>query len=282
MVHTIEDAKNGIPKYWFALSFLNAIVIALFFLPLFHGEISTAYVFKIMVAGASIGFFAGMYIAFRSSLGSGFGLFFFCYCVIGFEVLFAGGTAALLMRQSGHPELRWPAFYSNSLCLIITLFGGFYQEAKSLGVFDSTQPNRWKKEIEKYIDYPSRKVLPALTNGQGLRQPQSNFFTSPYAFLAWGTSGIPLFFELYGGGKLNAIFFAAPLMTAVLIYLNFTRFGPGLVRIFLLRKLEKSVGYRFINADLEQIQELRRTFFLSRWLMKDYVKPQTQLHQSSL
>jgi hypothetical protein len=282
MVHTIDDAKNGIPKFWLALSGLNAALIALFLFPLFHGEIPTIYIFKTIAVGAIIGFFVGMHVAFRSTLGSGFGLFMFCYSVIGLELLFAGGTSAFLMQQSGHVELRWLAFFANTLCLIITLFGGLYQEARSLGVFDLTQPNKWKKEIEKYIDYPSHKVLPALTNGQGLSQPQSNFFTSPYAFLAWGTSGIPLFFELYGGGKLNAIFLTAPAVTAVLIYMNFTKFGPGLVRIFLLRKLEKSVGYRFINADLEQIQELRRTFFLSRWLMKDYVKPQTQLHQSSL
>jgi hypothetical protein len=282
MLHTVDDAKNGIPKYWFALSFLNAICLAMFSLVLFEGKIPGNFIFKIIFFGAIIGFFSGLYITFRSTLSSGFGLFGFCYGVISLELLMAGGAIGLLMRQAGFYELRWFAFFTNFLGLSITLFAGIYYEVKSLGVFDVAQPKRWQKEIEKYIDYPSRKVLPALTNGQGLSQPKSNYFTSPYAFLAMGISGIPLFFELYVGGKANAIFFAAPVMTTVLIYQNFKKFGPGLVRIHLLRKLEKSVGYRFINADLEQIQELRRTFFLSRWLMKDYVKPQSILNQPSL
>jgi hypothetical protein len=273
MIHTIDDAKNGIPKFWFALSMLNAVFIALFLFPFFKDEIGTVNILKIVALMAAVGFFVGLYIAFRSTLGSSFCFAMFCYFVTGFELLMAGGASGMFMHLSGHSEMKWLAFLTNMFCLGVTLFGGLYLEAKSLGLFDATQSGRWKKEIEKYIDYPSRKVLPALTNGQGLSQPQSNFFTSPYAFLAWGTSGIPLFFELYGGGKFNAIFFAAPLITAVLIYMNFRKFGPGLVRIHLLRKIEKSVGYRFINADLEQIQELRRTFFLSRWLMKDYVKP---------
>jgi hypothetical protein len=84
---------------------------------------------------------------------------------------------------------------------------------------------------------------------------------------------IPLLFQIYGGGRNNAIFLAVPLMTVTFTYINLKIFGPGLTRIFLLRKIEKEQGYRFQNADYEKIQELRRGFFLSRWLMKDYRPP---------
>ena len=273
MYHPIDDAKRKLPNFWLVLSMFSAMVIALFMFPLFKGQIETLDILKIMAAGAGIGFLVGMHVTFRSRLGSAFGLGMFCYLVVSFEILMTGGAAGLATHIAGRPDLRWVAFSSNLICLVITLFGGLRLEAKSLGSIDANEPNRWKREIEKYVDYPSRTVLPALSNGQGLSQPKANFFTSPYAIVAIGSANIPLLFNLYGGGRMNAIYLALPLMTGTLIYLNFKNFGPSLVRLFLLRKLEKSLGYRFINADYEQIQELRRTFFLSRWLMKDYVKP---------
>lgn len=273
MYYPIDDAKRKLPKFWLVLSMFTAMVIALFMFPLFKDEIETLYILKMMAAGAGVGFFVGMHVTFRSRLGSGFGLGMFCYLVVSLEILMTGGAAGLAMHIAGRPDLQWVAFFTNLIGLSIALFGGIHLEAKSLGAINADEPHRWKKEIEKYVDYPSRTVLPSLSNGQGLSQPKADFFTSPYAIMAVGSANIPLFFDLYGGGRMNAIYLALPLMAGALIYLNFKNFGPSLVRLFLLRKLEKSVGYRFINADYEQIQDLRRTFFLSRWLMKDYVKP---------
>jgi hypothetical protein len=272
---TIDNARTATTYSWFGLGGMNAICAAAFFFPLFEGKISTNTILLVVTGSAILGFLGGLHITFRSTLSSGFGLFMFSYFFIACELLMGSGGFVLLTRQAGHPEMRGLSLYVISFCMVITLFGGIRREAIALGVFSKAAPRRWQQEIEKYIDYPSREVRPALTNGQGLRPPRSPFFTSPYAILAIGTSGIPLLFELYGGGKVNAIFFASPVLSITAIYLNYKFIGPGLVRIVLLRKLEKSLGYRFINADLEQIQELRRTFFLSRWLMKDYTKPST-------
>jgi hypothetical protein len=57
---------------------------------------------------------------------------------------------------------------------------------------------------------------------------------------------------------------------AVFSYMNVKVVGPKIACLYLLRKYEKQTGRRFVNADYEKIQDLRRRFFLSRWLMKDY------------
>lgn len=63
--------------------------------------------------------------------------------------------------------------------------------------------------------------------------------------------------------------------------LNLKQFGPAFLRLLLVRRLEKEAGRPFVNADYEQIQELRRTFFLSRWLMRDYVEKKESASISS-
>lgn len=84
-----------------------------------------------------------------------------------------------------------------------------------------------------------------------------------------------MLFQIYTGNRQNAIFLS-PLSTLAMSYMVFKTIGPAHVRIFLLRKIEKEQGFRFQNADYEKIQELRRGFFLAKWLMKDYRPPQMQ------
>jgi hypothetical protein len=57
-------------------------------------------------------------------------------------------------------------------------------------------------------------------------------------------------------------------------YINIKTSGPQLAILYVLLKHEIKTKRRFVNADYEEIQNLRRTFFLSRWLMKDYQSQQ--------
>lgn len=84
------------------------------------------------------------------------------------------------------------------------------------------------------------------------------------------TVNVPLLFQIYTGSKNNAIFLAVPLLVGAFAYLSLKVLGPKIANLYVLRQYEKQTSRRFVNADYEKIQELRRTFFLSRWLMKDY------------
>ncbi len=98
--------------------------------------------------------------------------------------------------------------------------------------------------------------------------------TSNSAAAIWSTAAmganIPILFQIYTGARNNVIFLAVPLIIGVFAYLSIKTLGPKIACLWLLRKYEKQTGRCFVNADYEKIQELRRTFFLSRWLMKDY------------
>ena len=180
--------------------------------------------------------------------------------------------AAIASRTAGRPDREWLAFFLGALGTLPSLLIGMGLEARLLGwrLGDVTQ--RWKKKIEPFVDYATRKVSPALTENISKR-----FKEYPSSTFGWVVSlglNIPVFSELFGGGRQNAVFYALPVIVGCASYLNIALIGPLLMRILFLRVLEKEQGYRFANADYEQIQELRRHFRFARWLMKDYRPPQ--------
>mgnify|MGYP002683805538 CR=1 FL=1 len=61
------------------------------------------------------------------------------------------------------------------------------------------------EEIDKYIDYSKSQVQPELTT-----KPHAVSIKDTFWIAAVGITNIPLLFELYGGGRANAIFLGAP------------------------------------------------------------------------
>jgi hypothetical protein len=274
MLLTIESARSALAKMWWASGVFNAMALAVFLFPLFRGIASTQEILSMMAVGAGIGLVAGIHLTFRSTFDSTYALWTILYGIIVMEFLFSGGGSALALAIAGRAHLGWMAVYTNSFVLLFTLLGGMVREAKALDLWGGNKPNLWKEELAKYLDYSNHLVSPLLTTDSPLTA-RSKVITSPMWIVSVGSANIPLLFELYAGGRINAVFLAAPVLTGVLAYLNLKTLGPGLVRLLLLRKLEKSIGRKFINADLEQIQQLRRGFFLARWLMKNFTSTST-------
>ena len=180
--------------------------------------------------------------------------------------------AAIASRTAGRPDREWLLFFLGALGTLPSLLIGMGLEARLLGwrFGDSTQ--RWRRSIELFVDYTTRQVSPSLTENVSKR-----FKEYPSSTAGWVLSlglNIPVIAEVFGGGRQNAVFFGLPLAIGCASYLNIAVHGPVLMRILFLRVLEKEQGYRFANADYEQIQELRRHFRFARWLMKDYRPPQ--------
>lgn len=269
MLFSYKISGAFLSKLWWCFSFMNALTLFAFLGLMCNDTPKQAIneTFLIVIAlGATVGIAHGLYVMFCTKFSSLYAIAASSYLIISLEIMFAGSGTALAMMLTGRPDLRWFAFSTNAACVILALLIGILQEAARLGLLKGE--NRWRENIGKYLDFSKRLVDPALTTKAD--RPTSMDAISITAGIG---VNIPLLFQIYGGGRDNAIFLAAPLLTLTFFYLNYKTFGPGLTRIFLLRKIEKEQGYRFQNADYEKIQELRRGFFLSRWLMKDYQLP---------
>lgn len=266
----IQIARNSLPSMWWMIGGMNAIVLAVFLFTLFKDHLSTNDIFLIIASGGCIGFLSGIYYTYRSDCGVIASLSYLMYVVLAMEYIFCSGVATAAMQFAGRPDLKWFAVLANSLSMTITLVGGIYLEARRLKLCNTSASSFWRDKLGEYIHNPSHKLQPESILSV---ESDNNRMKFSIPIIAVGSTNIPLLFELIVGGRMNAIFFAMPLLACTFAYINIKGFGPSMLRMILLRRLEKSVGYRFINSDLEQIQELRRTFFLSRWLMKDYVNP---------
>lgn len=249
---------------------MNIIVLAVFLFGTFESGFETAYIFGLLAIIGLIGLVAGSYYTFRSSCGVDASLYYLLYVVIALEYFFGNGAAAAAVQIAGRPDLIWIAILVNSLTMLVTLMYGIHIEIKNFRPLNKLTGMYSLERFEKYINYPLRQIRPEVIVNTATT---NNTWKSPVFLVAVGSANIPLLFDLYSGGRFNAIFLAIPMVSGACAYINVKGFGPSLLHLYLLQKLENSLGHRFINADYEQIQDLRRTFFLSRWLMKDYIKP---------
>jgi hypothetical protein len=269
---SIEKAREALPNLAFLFAAFSAMAMAVFIATMFR-SVATRDLLVFVGIGACVGLLLGSYWKYRWDCGTA-GIFFFqSYFFLTTEYIFAGSAAGVAPFIAGRPDLCWFAFFTNAFCMVISLLGGMYLEAKAIGWFGGRTADQWKAALEKHIDYSKHQVIPADEVVAASADDKWNRYG--LLLIGAGSANIPLLFELFGGGRFNAIFLAVPLLTGTFAYINLKNLGPAVLRIMLLRKLEISLGgRRFVNADLEKIQELRRSFFLSRWLMKDFVKPQ--------
>ncbi|MBC7778339.1 MAG: hypothetical protein H7246_23105 [Phycisphaerae bacterium] len=270
MMYSIDDASLLLPKAWYACSGGNLVMSGIFYVVMFNGPNQrwSGDIFLIVVGLAvALGIILGLYVKYRTEFSPLYSIVIQHYFFILFDILFGGSVIAFAMTLSGRPDLRWFAFNANAACMVLTLVISIFLTARDMGVWDGT--NSWRQRIEKYIDYSKRQVSPTLTSDT----VNYKKIAYPHLIIGAGIGTIPLLFQIFTGNRQNVMFFAAPLLTLTLTYMTFKTIGPAHVRIFLLRKIEKEQGYRFQNADYEKIQELRRGFFMARWLMKDYRSP---------
>lgn len=276
MMYSIEDASITLPGAWYTFigaGGANALVTGMFYLVMFSGPSFNDVrgdIFLIVVGLAAVlGLVLGFYVKLRAEFSPVYSIVAQHYFIVSIGILIGGSCVALAFMFGGRPDLRWFAFNANAVCIALTFVASIILTARDMGVWDGT--NNWRQKIEKYIDYSKRQVSPKLTSDT-VNYKKVKY---PYLIIGAGIGSIPLLFQIYTGNRQNAIFLA-PLSTLAVSYMSLKTFGPAHVRIYLLRKIEKEQGYRFQNADYEKIQELRRGFFLAKWLMKDYRPPQIQ------
>lgn len=268
MLLSIHAARTSLAQLPIVLGGNNMLALAIFLFVLFPGAAHVREIFIAVAFFSVIGFFVGAYLKYRSSFDSTCGLWGYFYLIFVLELMLSCGGFALVFSSAGRANLIWLAVCANSLIVLLTVLGGVWREAIRLD-FLVGPSDHWKKNISKYIDCSRHQVDPLLSTDFPL-MGKGRVVRSPIWIAAVGSANIPFLFEVFAGGRVSAVFWVAPLMSGLFSYLNLSSLGPGLLRIVLLRRLEKCLGRRFINADLVQIQELRRDFLMARWLMKDF------------
>ena len=269
MLPSIESSRMVLAKAAIAVSGFNTMTVGLFMFPMFS-ELPIRSILVCMVVVGLMSIPLGGYIKYRAVFGTSYGCFAIVYFLFVLEFLCGGGSTILAVHVAKRFDLKGMALGICSLSMLVALLIGIYREMQVFKLFNKNNAQFWQEELGRYIDYQRYSINPNFSTDVPTTGTK---LTTVITIVMVGSANIPLLFELYGGGKANVIFLAAPLGVVTFSYLNLCKFGPWIVKLYLLRILEKASGRRFMNADYEQIQALRRTFFLSRWLMKDYASP---------
>ena len=271
MIASIETARRSLRTTTVALFAGFTVCSAVFLFAVFgeRNQLNMNLVHITLFMGG-VGLISGFHQQYRSGCGSASGLVGVFYFVFIIEFMLVGGISAMAVWIAGAPELRILAVITSALTLMISMMLGLPSKADGGSFWRGGSVAYAKEHFTKQINYTDKtfKSLP-------LKEIEDNSVWQTHGVLiaCVGITNVPLAFLIFTGDRLNAVYFALPLAVGTFACLNVKVFGRVLFNLILLRRLEASLGYRFINADYEEIQDLRRTFLLSRWLMKDYIKP---------
>ncbi|QCP47996.1 hypothetical protein FAZ95_01635 [Trinickia violacea] len=196
------------------------------------------------------------------------------YFVVVFLIFLGGAGAIVLAEVVRAREYRFFALGAYLASVILPLLFGVLRQFAKLGAFRANRERDWMVSLSRCVDFDRYIITPGKYNESGGRDMGAVIFSTGAM-----VTNIPILFQIYTGSRDNVIFVALPVFVGVLSYLNVKVIGPQIASLLLLRKYEKQTGRHFVNADYEKIQDLRRTFFLSRWLMKDY-RPATDTPQA--
>lgn len=219
-----------------------------------------------LIVSCVLGFVAGAFVRYRSKFSISYALYGAIYFYALFALAFGGAAALMAADISGASEKRWAVFIIYELSIIFPLWFAVRKQLKNLDSCRGVSESEWKEKFKGVVNFDTYIVMP---NQSAAPVPGSSPLASVWMW-APVTVNVPLLFQIYTGSKNNAIFLAIPLLVGTFAYLSLKVIGPKIANLCVLRQYEKQTGRRFVSADYEKIQELRRTFFLSRWLMKDY------------
>ncbi len=256
MVPGIERVNALAPRGPLVIGMINLGGIG-FFLSSIHAFTGMEFdrIAAILVLSWLPGLLIGAFVKYRSDFAVRFCLAFSVYIAIVLCLLFGGATIITSAEFFGFGNQKWWLLAAYQIGIILSVMIGFLLQVQRMGSLDSLAWGN-RVDLDKYTAKPD---IYAIKNTRSL-----------FAVTSIATVSISLCFLIFTGSRDNAIYIAAPLLIIGFIYVCGKHIGPQLSDLYQLRQYEKQTGRRFINADYEKIQELRRTFFLSRWLMKDY------------
>lgn len=198
----------------------------------------------------------GLHMTYRSRFSPGEAVWSFLVGLLFFGSLLVASTTSL----------AWQAQRSDlvGLALAVTIAGG----AGSVLLGFLAEQNRLREMgdgipvvLQPLLDLKNHQLrsLPA-------KRPAPT--VGRVAFLSALILNVPLLLQLNGVQANSALWLAMPLLFAAVSYILATGVGPALARILALRRIERRTGLRFTTNRLEELAQMRRGLWLSRWLCR--------------
>lgn len=223
-----------------------------------------------VLAGTVVGVVLGAtkaYTLYRSDYGSRHGAI-----TVGMVLLIlvslAGGVAAAATTMTGRPELGGWAMATAA----VTILGctGWAAGREWLRLRAQGADGEWARG---HVDLRAGTVRDA--TGGGMGAPPSRPWGSGASASGWiwvvGALmlNLPLLWRSGGIDDLEVMPWLVATIIVSVSWFGVTWIGPLAARTRFVMLLERQAGRRFVHADLAQLQALRRSWFLSRWLMKE-------------
>lgn len=204
----------------------------------------------------------GLYIKYRSRYSPRDALWAFPLALVFFGSLLVASTTALAWRMN-RPDLYGMAIGIAVLLACGGLAVGYWSERRRLAAL--TQDGV-PELLAPLLDLQRHRVRPA---DAGAAQAS----LGRLAFATALALNVPLLLQLGGWDRNDVVWLAMPLLGGAVTYVLVTGFGPALARALAVVALEERMDRRFFTSRLEELQQLRRGFGLSRWLCRPEDRP---------
>jgi len=282
MFISAKEAEEMLPKFPLVMGLLSGMdAVMLLFLPLRKTMDSSILLLATLIFGVS-GLLVGAFIKYKSKLNAGSAIYTMAY-VLTLLTLFTCSVCALPGVVSGEVYLvYWGALASIGVSSIFLLMGWVREQKLTNHPLNAVRSG--VDGQDKYIDYEKMEINPRIrVPAKFINSESNNLKTRSAASLGMIggalSANIMLAAKIFGIDNHAMAWLAAIGMILIMAYIQLKYFGPSAFRLYQLHMLQKNFSQPFKNSDYEKIQDLRRTFFLSRWLMKDY-RPTTGTRQA--
>jgi hypothetical protein len=270
MLISAKTARDMLSNFPVAIACFAAIDSAALLYPAFYDQVDSWIINSMILTFSVIGLMIGVFVKYRSALSIYSSIFLSTYSTALFLLLGCGifSVSGAIDRKMDYGYI---AMIANVISAVAFFLAGAMREAKTKQGYQGTYLQ--DRDLENYIDFDRMEIDPKIRHAKSkLNEGSSNKMSSvKIAMIGSAVSAnVMLVAQIFGLNYSHLIWAAALGMAFAIDYLNFKYFGPSAFRLHQLHKLQNKFSTKFKNSDFDEIQELRRTFFLSRWLMKDY------------
>jgi hypothetical protein len=209
---------------------------------------------SLVSAGA---FVLATWIVYRSDFAARYGLLAAGLFLLAFMSFLGGGAVAVAHSIHDNDSVAVLALLGGIFTVAIPLLGSAWIERARLERQGSK--GAW---VQQHVDAKAGRMRAdaLLSNSPPPRQG-----------LLWLVVGaavnVPWVFRTQGITDAQMLPWALALFAAAVVWVAAAYMGPRLGRAVLLLRLERATKQRLVHEHFEDIQQLRRDFWLSRWLM---------------
>jgi hypothetical protein len=196
------------------------------------------------------------WVAYRSDFGGRQGIAGAALAVLVLGPL-VSGVAVMTVSMAGQPQLALLATGTCSISLVMSLVAGLRRQGLTLQRegFDGA----WARTN---VDPDAARLRASALLGTDPHAAPPY----PWLALALGVNG-PLLYRAWGASDAQVMPFVLAALALTSVWVFVRNVGPLAARGRFVLQLERHHGRRIVHEHYEELQALRRSFWLSRWLM---------------